>query len=246
MSTQAVNREVRALAASVGRAGLHGLFPDDFEYYVLGLDLTDSEGRIADSLVFPVMPDNIVEPRPSINTVKKTSSGVVSLYNTTFVPFDISIKGSFGRRLRVVSSNGVYSFTGIKGIVKGQGYDAPVFNTSVKSGYGLTKMLEKIKQKSLSVDDKGKPVRLYYYNLALNSQYLVEFTQLTFSQDRQSNMIWNYAATFKAIAPAYSIRGNSSTSTIALMSSSILNKSLDSLVTGYKNVFNSRKSTRLK
>jgi len=246
MSVEATRRSVTELAASVGRAGLHGLFPNDFEYYALGLDLTDSEGRIVDSLVFPVMPDNISEPRPSINTVKKTGSGVVSMYNTTFVPFDISIRGSFGRRLRLVSSNGIYAFNGNRGHVKGKGYDAPVFNTSVKTGYGLIKLLEGIKEKSFSVDDKGKPVRLYYYNLALNSQYLVEFSQLVMSQDRQNNMIWNYSAVFKAIAPAYTVRSNNSTSVIALLSSSVINKGIDSLLTGYKDTYKKRSKTKLK
>jgi len=245
MSLASTQAEVISLAGSIGQAALHALYPNDFEYYALGLDLCDSENRIIDTLVFPVMPDGISEPRPSINSVKKTTAGVVSIYNTTFVPFDITIRGTFGRKLRILSNNGLYVFNGTSGIVQGGSYDAPVFNTSIKTGYGTLKLLERIRDKSFTVDDKGKPVRLYYYNLALNSQYMVEFRNLTMTQDRQNNMIWNYTATFKAIAPAYSIRGNKKTSLISLLASDILNKGVNALVDGYRDTFNQRQKSRM-
>ncbi len=240
MSTERINKDLRNLSAQIGQAALHSQFPNDFEYYALGLDLTDSDNKILDSLVFPVMPSQIQEPRPTINSVKKSAAGVVSLYNTTFVPFDISIRGSFGRKLRILSNNGAYSFNALSGRTTGNGYDAPVYNTSVKTGYGTIKLLERICETSQSTDDKGRPVRLFYYNLALNSQYLVEFKNLTFSMDEGNNMIWHYSAVFKAIAPAYLIRANNSTSLISLLSSDVINKGLGSLINNYKSIRTNR------
>lgn len=246
MSVESVRSQVRSLAVTIGQAALHSQFPNDFEYYALGLDLTDSENRLIDSLVFPVMPENINEPRMSVNSVKKTAAGVVSNYNTTFVPFDITIRGTFGRKLRILSNNALYSVKGLGiGLVQGKGYEAPVFNTSIKTGYGTLKLLERIRDNSFSVDDKGRPVRLYYYNLALNSQYMVEFKQLTMQQDRQTNMLWYYTAVFKAIAPAYLVRQNNNTSIISLLASSVINKGLDALVTGYKDVYNQRRDRQI-
>lgn len=241
MSVDIVRSQLKNLAAQIGQAGIHYLWPNDFEYYVLGLDLTDSEDRIIESLVFPVMPDNIVEPRPSISTVKKTASGVVSMYNTSFVPFDISVRGSFGRKIRLLSNNAFYS-TKSGGIVQGDDYNPSTFNTNIKTGYGTTKLLERIKEKAYSVDQSGNPVRLYYYNLAFNSQYLVEIRNITFQQDMSNNMIWNYTMNLKAIAPAYLVRNNSSTSTIALLSSSVINSAAEGLSETYRNAYKIRRN----
>lgn len=236
MSTQKINEELIDLAATIGSAALHSQFPNDFEYYALGLDLTDSENQILDSLVFPVMPSQIQEPRPAINTTKKTAAGVVSMYNTTFAPFDISIRGSFGRKLRILTNTNALSGS----IISSEGYDAPVFNASIKTGYGTLKLLERICMASQTTDEKGKPVRLFYYNLALNSQYLVEFRNLVFSQDQGSNMIWNYSANFKAIAPAYLIRSNNESSIISLLASDVINKGVSNLLGNYKSIKESR------
>lgn len=244
MSVESVRREVIGLATSIGQAALHSQFPNDFEYYALGLDLTDADNRIIDTLIFPVMPENIVENRPSINSVQKTLSGVVSMYNTSFAPFDISISGTFGRKLRIIANNPAYSFNGVSGTVQGEGYEAPVFNTSIKTGYGTLKLLEKIRDKSFSVDEKGRPVRLFYYNLAYNSQYLVEFKNLSVRQDKGTNMLWYYTANFKAIAPAYMVRSNNKTSVLTLLSSDVINKGLDSLVNSYKTSYRERASNR--
>ena len=244
MSIETVRSQVKSLAVNICQAALHSQFPNDFEYYALGLDLTDSENRIIETLVFPVMPENITEPRPSINSVNKTQAGVVSVYNNTFVPFEISIRGTFGRKLRILANNPAAAFSGIKGKVQGNDYDAPVFNSAVKTGYGTIKLLERLRDLSFSVDESGKPTRLFYYNLAFNSQYMVEFKQFTATQDRQNNMLWYYTAVFKAIAPAYLVRANNKTSIISLMASSVINKGLDSLTTEWRNNYNTRKAKK--
>ena len=91
------------LIASAGRATLHAQFPNDFEYYAMNLELVDSNDTLISSLTFPVMPNNITESHVSNSTQTKTSNGVVSLYDPSFVPFDINISGSFGRKFTIIT-----------------------------------------------------------------------------------------------------------------------------------------------
>lgn len=225
------------LLASVGRAGVNSLFPNDFEYYACSLELVDSKGKIVDMLIFPVMPDNIIENKISISNVKKSSFGVVSFFNSSFVPFSINISGSFGRKLRMLLGEGESIFSGIKfapsGSISFAEYSPPIFNTRIKTGYGVIKIMEKIYKRSFQLDESGLPHKLFFNNLALNSNYLVEFKQLNLSQNRQTNMIWNYSAVFTALAPAYKIRKRTKLSTIKLLAFDNLNKSMNDNVNAY-------------
>jgi hypothetical protein len=49
----------RGLIENVGKASVHALFPDEFELYLMALELTDSNGNLIDYLAFPVMPESI-------------------------------------------------------------------------------------------------------------------------------------------------------------------------------------------
>ena len=89
------------IADTLGRAGLHALLPENFEYYMCSLELLDDNGNTKGFLMFPVMPSNVVETKTAIASVTKTNAGVVTLFNPTFVPRDISIQGTFGRKLRL-------------------------------------------------------------------------------------------------------------------------------------------------
>ena len=57
--------------------------------------------------------------------------------------------------------------------------------------------------KSVGLGQDGKPLRLYFYNMALGESYLVVVppSGAQFSQDLSKNMIWNYNITMIAIAP---------------------------------------------
>ena len=236
--TEQVRQKYLGLLSSVGRAGVNTLFPNDFEYYACSLELVNSKGKIVDMLVFPVMPDSIVENKVSISNVKKTAYGVVSFFNPSFVPFDINISGSFGRKLRVLLGSGVAAFGGVNfkpsGALSVAEYSPPIFNTRIKTGYGVIKILENIYKRSFQLDDSGLPHKLFFNNLALNSNYLIEFKNLSLSQNRATNMIWNYQASFRTLAPAYQIRKNTKMSTVALVGFSALNKELTKTVDAYK------------
>lgn len=231
------------LLGSIGRAGLHSLYPDDFEYYACALEITTSDDEIVDTLVFPVMPDSITASPAVINTIKKTQTGVVSLFNPTFAPFPINISGTFGRKLRLLSNNGIVVFNAIKTSFKKeplQGYESQPFNVEVKTGYGVIKALEKIVIRSTSLDSNNKPYRVYFYNMALNHSHLVEGLRVNFHMDRNSNMLWNYNLSMTAIAPAFATHSNTKSSIINTLSSSVINQGLEMLMDDFSNIYGSR------
>ena len=64
--------------ATMGRAGIHALAPDNFEYYGCSLELLDSNGNIVGLIDFAVMPNNIVETKTTMMQITKTAAAVVS------------------------------------------------------------------------------------------------------------------------------------------------------------------------
>lgn len=232
--------QYRQLLQDLGKAGLNALFPKDFEYYMMALELVDSDDRVVDYFVFPVMPDSITHSSTSITNVKKTAGGVSVLKNATFIPIDIQMKGSFGRRLRLLVGSQRISFTALRFSTKtgsfskesatddGVRFKVPIFNPGVKTGYGATKILEAICDKSQGLDSKHKPYRLYLYNPALGNNYLVEVKNLTLTQDKSSsNMLWQYQLSLTAIAPLDQLKRSPQKSLTKALGSDILQKSVN-------------------
>jgi len=79
------------LITDSGKLLMHTLFPDEFEFYMMGFELIDSETRlVTDRLVFPVNPDAIDMGLGKITNIKKTASGMTVLSNNSFVPVPIN------------------------------------------------------------------------------------------------------------------------------------------------------------
>lgn len=237
------------LLASIGRASLSSLYPNDFEYYACSLELTNSKDEIIETFVFPVMPSSMSENTVPINNIKKTEAGVVSLFNPTFNPFQINISGNFGRKLRVVTNRGIFAVNLIRTNVTKQapleGYEGEEFSVQVKTGYGLCKLMERICKRAYTLDSSNNPYRLYFYNMAFNSSYMVETPSITFSQDQSNNMIWNYNLSLKAICPAFAIRKTEKSSIINTLSSSVINAGTDALLNDIQSVISSRINKRI-
>lgn len=209
-----------------GREYLNATYPDEFEYYACALELTDESGKTLDFFSFPLMPQSISETKFAPTNIKKTLGGVVITNHTTFNPFDISLNGHFGRKFRKVqfkhnqnndkSEISAGSVTNENVVQEnneqiGQGEiedviitkPAKLFSSEYKTGYGCIKILESIFLRAhRGVDKNKKPLRLYFYNLSLSSNYLVEPVNLQLSQTRDQNMLWQYNLQLKAIAPA--------------------------------------------
>lgn len=198
-----VNQIAQNVRASSARAYLNALYPEEFEYYLCSLELMDSSGYMDEMLIFPVMPNSIQEVRQSLVNVKKTTSSVVSLTNNTFAPTSISISGTFGRKLRILlgpkqttNSSAFYFENNIS--IRSQNVE---LNTEIKTGYGVTKKMEKMIKKS-----QKEGYLLFFYNFALGNNYLVEVTDMTFQQSMENNMLWNYSVNMKSLANAESVR----------------------------------------
>jgi len=223
------------LLRTVGKAGLSAMFPNDFEYYALTLELVDSKGRTVRYLTFPVSPESMSYDNVQVANVRKTMGGVSALDNATFTPKSIQISGTFGRKFRLL-------------IQPPQLPDKPVgqgglqlselaFDPKLKSGYGTTKYLEKMINESSQLDDYNQPYRLYLYNPTLNHNFWVKATRHSLSQDRASNnMMWKYDITFTAISPLDRVQDGSTTSLTERLAFSALQSTANKVTKSIRNV----------
>lgn len=228
---------------TVGKAALSTLYPNDFEFYMCALELATIEGDTIDYLTFPIPPSSITKTDNKRTSIQNTAGGIVALTSPTFVPQDISIRGTFGRIFKILTnteSTGAgtaFSLSaGIRSIQqlskKAASLQAPAFDASVKTGYGVIKILQGIISKSNGVDNNGKPFRLFFYNLALGESYLVVIPPngITFSQNEQRNMIWDYSLNMIAVAPLESVKNaTSGSSMIKKTATATIQKSVNDL-----------------
>ena len=208
-----------SLAQQLGMQTLSSVYPYDFEWYMCALELTDSKDQTIDYLAFPIQPDSIQKSEPTRNNIKKSMAGVTVLSNDAYIPQDITIRGSFGRQFKLLlnvkeikGKNSQYStVNGVYSLYQKAGASAinyPSFNIAAKNGYGIIKILQAIVNKSVGLDDEGKPFKLYFYNMALGESYLVAIppSGAQFSQDVSKNMVWFYSITMKTLAPLDAVR----------------------------------------
>lgn len=218
----------KTLVESIGRVGLHYLFPSDFEYYVCSLELTILSERTettTDFFVFPVTPEQISYASPKIINIRKTIGGVTITKSSSFVPREANISGNFGRRFKFIigereSEGNSFSFNFPFEI------RTPEFDAGIKTGYGATKILEYFHEKSGSLSKEGNPYRLYFYNPALGHSWIVESLSLRLHQSKDINMMWAYDLTLKIVSPIY-IRSYPDKSLIKTLSYDLVRKGLD-------------------
>lgn len=191
-------------AMTVGSAALHMIAPDNYEYYMCSLEVIDCNRKQIGFISFIVMPNNISESRTPIQTQTKTKNGIVTLFNDSFNPVIISLQGTFGRKFRIVTnltdpSEKKSFFDGNVGKILGT-------NIMIKSGYGLSKLLKFILDKSNEVDKDGRPYLLLFNNYAFNTSYVVDVVSYTFNQSIENNMMWYYDFQLKATAPGSAVQ----------------------------------------
>ena len=200
MAASDVQIEYRKKLGLLGKAGINAAYPNDFEYYMVAFELIDSKGRSVDYFSFPVLPNNIKESQPELNNIKKTAGGIVVIDNDSFIPTEISLSGTFGRKFKFILDTNRLSFGGLS-LSKDGGLKATnEFSSFAKTGYGAIKMVENIKRKSRSLDNFGKSHRLIFYNPVLGNNYIVKFVDFSHSQDiESSNMLPNYDISLRSI-----------------------------------------------
>jgi hypothetical protein len=222
----------------VGRMVMSQLWPKDFEYYMVALELVDGSGNTIDYFAFPVMPSSITKSENKRINIKKTFRSTLILTSTAYTPQDISIRGNFGRSFKIL--------IGEKEILSGLAFNTSTkagifelsqlanrnllsptiqFSQHIKTGYGATKLLQSIIHKSDGSDQNG-PYRLYFYNFALGESYLVVAPSkaLTLEQnDANMNMIWNYTLNLTTIAPLELVKGAvTPSSTMKMLATNVL------------------------
>jgi len=245
-SVRLANIELRygELVAEIGRKAAAALFPRDFDFYLVSLELVDSDGVTVDLFTFPVMPSEISEERTELTTIKKSAKGITSIKTPTFIPRQISISGDFGRKFKVVFGDEVTILAGFlfnsirEGTFNKENLfgnftkiKQPVFSSPIKTGFGCTKVLESMVDKSLGFDSKGKPYNLFFYNPTLGNNYLVNTKTLRFNQDKESsNMIWKYSLSMTAVANLEQLEFSNANSLINAFVSDFINKQASNLV----------------
>lgn len=224
----------KRLAELAGKSFVNHAFPNDFESYLIAFELVDSTNVTENYFMFPIMPEQLSESKKSMTTIRKTSSGINSLFNPTFNPRTIKLSGNFGRQFKVLMGDNMLSFSAVVGKLKNikriKSFSTPTFDISAKTGYGVTKLLDDIFDKSFSLDSYGRPYRLFFHNYALNTSYMVELESQTLSQNyAQSNMIWQYDIEMTAIAPTNVVKPNLDSGLNQIMSFNISSKALDTI-----------------
>ena len=170
--------KVAALRSSLSMAGdevMNMIAPDNFEYYNCALELTDYDGNTVAYLSFDIMPNNIVIQKQPIVSIVKTITDTYTITNDSFNPFSISIQGTFGRKLRLLTTS--KDINESKGFSKMLNGNIGVFFDSdilVKTGYGVIKMMQKIIEKSNSFNDRNDYHFLIFHNYAFNTHNVVK------------------------------------------------------------------------
>lgn len=233
---QSALQRFKAAIASTGRPIVGALFPADFEVYILTLELVDSMGNVVDYFSFPIMPDDMTKVSANITNVKKTAGGVISLTTNTFVPQDLTINGNFGRAFKVLVGREVIDFrafgASIKAMANGGKLENP-FDAKIKTGFGCTKILQALVDKSILLDEQNKPYKLFLHNPTLNESYLVEAMVLTLRMDKNtSNRMWAYTLSFKILANSSEVGETGQSSLLNSLSLGALQKGIGILGQG--------------
>lgn len=213
-----VVNEVMNLAKSVGVQAIATMMPHEFEWYMIALELATADNKTIDYLTFPIMPNSLSKVEQNRTSIKKSLSGVTVLQNSALPLGEIVLQGNFGRGFKnLVGINNDVSAGALAYSMKAGKYDlyslqegsnnkipkVRVFNTAVKTGYGVIKMLQAILSKSVGHDNQGRPFRLFFYNMAFGESYqvVVPPNGMRFYQDISNNMIWNYDLRLTVVAP---------------------------------------------
>lgn len=176
--------------------------PNEFEYYMVALELLKSDLTTKKYFIFPVNPNSIEYNDTKLTKITKTAGGISVLKNTQFNIKDISISGTFGNNFKVLMGEGATELRASYDEEENQfnlKESLNKFSNSVKTGYGCTKILEDIVNTTTKRDEFGGSHFLVLYNLAFNQRLLVEIDSVTFNQSLDSNTIWNYSIQFKVI-----------------------------------------------
>lgn len=220
LATFALNK-AKAMGYSAAATFLSTMFPRDFEAYMISFELCDSEGNTIDYMSFPIMPNDLSVDESMPVNITSTLGGVSVTNANIYVPKSISLSGSFGRNIKLLSRD-ASSGLGITSMLKNavsflkknetersyglnfnKSNQDKEFNQTSKTGYACCKLLQSILNRSYDTDKNGNTNKLYFYNLALGESYLVKAISFKLRQSLSNNAIWEYNLQLKTICPLY-------------------------------------------
>lgn len=211
MSSRLEINKMKSAIIESGRAAMHAMKPDEFEYYACTFELLDSDYNVEEIFHFPVTPSQMSINGQTLANIKKLSQGYLVQFNDSFAGKNISISGSFGRRFRLMLNDG---------------------ELKLRTGYGATKMLEKIMMSNHQLDSKQKPRFLVFHNYAFNHSGIVEILNYSFQQSMENNMMWNYTIEMKMVADATKVLTSTERKgdLIRLLSESVMSKNINDIL----------------
>lgn len=184
---------------------LNSLYPNEFECYMISFELCDSQGNSLDYFSFPIMPNQMSIQENLPTKVISTFGGVSAISSNIYTPKVISLDGNFGRNFKMLNrSFTVFSETEIeRDYGTGTSKKEIELSRNLKTGYGCTKVLQSIINRSVATDDSGRCNRLYFYNMAFGESYLVKALEFNTKQDLQNNGMWTFNLKLNTICPLY-------------------------------------------
>lgn len=217
MSNKVLINKFKSAIISGGRATLHAMKPDEFEYYACTFELLNSDFSIDRIFHFPVNPSGISINHQNLVTIRKLSQGYLSQFNTSFVGKTISMSGTFGRRFRL--------------ILLRDGDDS-TNDLKLRTGYGATKMMEDVMNRLYKLDKFKFPRFLIFHNYMFNQSLVVEITNYQMAQSMENNMMWNWSIEMKAVADAKNITFTSDRKSELnkLLAESVVSKSVNDIL----------------
>lgn len=204
-----VKKAYQDLIRTVGEGASHYLFPNDFEYYAMSLELVSVDKlseETVDYFVLPVLPSSYNNNERTQTNIRQTNKGNIAIRNSKFIPRQIRINGDFGRSFKFLLGANEVSTRALRwstttGNYSGEddSFRTQFFSPSIKTGYGALKVLEAIVNKSKKLDSKGVPYVLYFYNPAMGENYIVEPDTLIIEQNSGKSRIYSYTLTLNAV-----------------------------------------------
>lgn len=235
--------KANAIGYTAAATLLSGLYPVDFECYMIAFELCNSSGETLDYFTFPIMPTELSIDEEIPVKVENTFGGVNSISSNVFVPKNISLHGNFGRQFRVLVRNKItlplFNKTiqerdyGVKGIKRKE----LEISNSLKTGFGSFKVLQSIINRAVEVDDEGECNKLYMYNMAYGESYLVKPTNFKGSQSVSQNGIWNYELNLKAVCPLH-LDAHKQGSVLKAYTMSAAQSALNIVLSGIRQTYN--------
>jgi len=229
-----IKNQAMQIMETAGRSYLSISFPNDFELYYTSLELLKGDdGSTIDFFSFPVTPNAITKRETFSTNIKKTLMGLTILKTTDLIPYQLIIKGTFGKSFKILVGDQYIDFEAAALTRDAERRTEGSMSSTIKTGYGCVKYMQTLLQRSRERDGEDNESRmLFFHNHLLGESYLVEPESVTYEMTLSTNMMWNYILTMTILAPLSAVRdipeeslsSNITNKVLAVVSQDILNK----------------------